>query len=161
MFWSQALAKSRPCSLNYGRPHDTVAAIRGTGDLAQRDAKRQESKRSGCRLAIGNSSKSGARDMSDTGVPRPSRSGGVRRAYSAYDKALRCGITVTTADGCDQMIFLHRQRLEATLEQAAGLPSPRIEVSCVETALRADDANVKPAGSDGASTRWTWLGMRQ
>src|SRR5271166_6236162 len=31
MFWSQALAKSRPCSLNYDRPHNTVAAIRGGG----------------------------------------------------------------------------------------------------------------------------------
>ena len=31
MFWSQALAKSRPCGLNYDRPHNTVAAIRGGG----------------------------------------------------------------------------------------------------------------------------------
>ena len=53
------------------------------------------------------------------------------------------------------MIFIDRQRPEATLEQAAGLPSPRNEVSSVETALRADDANAKPAGSDGAGTRWT------
>ena len=68
------------------------------------------------------------------------------------------GIERDIADDGDQMIFIHRQRPEATLEQAAGLPSPRIEVSSVETALRANDADAKPAGSDGARTRWTGLG---
>jgi len=44
------------------------------------------------------------------------------------------GIERGIADGGDQMIFIHRQRPEAALEQMSGLPSPCIEVSSEETA---------------------------
>ena len=80
---------------------------------------------------------------------------GVRPFRRPRDQSRAHGIEQDIADGGDQMIFIHRQRPEATLEQVSGLPSPRIEVSGIETVRPRQRQRQAPAGSDGARTRWT------
>jgi hypothetical protein len=174
MFWSQALAKSRPGSLNYVCARDTVSPPRADRRPRRARCRTQESNRSACRRAIRNSSKIlRQRDVRNR-CASPSRAGGLRCAYSAYDKGVGASqkwrsarlrerailvalLSASSNLGGELRLWPWRNLLFQAQECRKGARWPRLRVDApaVVRRWRAAQAADLPAGARAAErARW-------